>query len=135
MLCHVTFGVCRVCVVFLYVFCFSSRRRHTRCALVTGVQTCALPISTDDYCHGEKTWTDYCTEWAAVNFGTGQERREAAQESASVSATFHVLRNSKTAALTVQDRISFEGAVWDITSAVPSREFNAGMDITAVRAA
>src|SRR3546814_1824710 len=28
-----------------YVFFFSSRRRHTRCALVTGVQTCALPIS------------------------------------------------------------------------------------------
>src|SRR3546814_942945 len=28
-----------MCVVF-----FSSRRRHTRCALVTGVQTCALPI-------------------------------------------------------------------------------------------
>src|SRR3546814_10594806 len=27
----------------------SSRRRHTRCALVTGVQTCALPIS---YAHG-----------------------------------------------------------------------------------
>src|SRR3546814_3713160 len=25
-------------------FVFSSRRRHTRCALVTGVQTCALPI-------------------------------------------------------------------------------------------
>src|SRR3546814_8188183 len=31
----------RVC----YFFFFSSRRRHTRCALVTGVQTCALPIS------------------------------------------------------------------------------------------
>src|SRR3546814_5495887 len=29
----------------LLVFFFSSRRRHTRCALVTGVQTCALPIS------------------------------------------------------------------------------------------
>src|SRR3546814_6736726 len=26
------------------VWCLSSRRRHTRCALVTGVQTCALPI-------------------------------------------------------------------------------------------
>src|SRR3546814_10920208 len=25
-------------------FVFSSRRRHTRCALVTGVQTCSLPI-------------------------------------------------------------------------------------------
>src|SRR3546814_8172367 len=30
-----------VCVC---VFFFSSRRRHTRCVLVTGVQTCALPI-------------------------------------------------------------------------------------------
>src|SRR3546814_8472277 len=29
--------MCRVCF-------FSSRRRHTRCALVTGVQTCVLPI-------------------------------------------------------------------------------------------
>src|SRR3546814_13834430 len=28
----------------LYFLFFSSRRRHTRCALVTGVQTCALPI-------------------------------------------------------------------------------------------
>src|SRR3546814_5419571 len=35
----------RVCViVFMMCFFFSSRRRHTRCALVTGVQTCALPI-------------------------------------------------------------------------------------------
>src|SRR3546814_13031239 len=32
---------------FLLVFFFSSRRRHTSCALVTGVQTCALPICTD----------------------------------------------------------------------------------------
>src|SRR3546814_5076641 len=32
--------VCMNC----FVFFFSSRRRHTRCALVTGVQTCALPI-------------------------------------------------------------------------------------------
>src|SRR3546814_1348439 len=31
-------------VVVLILFFFSSRRRHTRCALVTGVQTCALPI-------------------------------------------------------------------------------------------
>src|SRR3546814_3515606 len=32
---------CFYVVVFVF---FSSRRRHTRCALVTGVQTCALPI-------------------------------------------------------------------------------------------
>src|SRR3546814_1731677 len=31
----------------MYLFFFSSGRRHTRCALVTGVQTCALPISFD----------------------------------------------------------------------------------------
>src|SRR3546814_5826450 len=30
--------------MFIVCFLFSSRRRHTRCALVTGVQTCALPI-------------------------------------------------------------------------------------------
>src|SRR3546814_11530761 len=31
--------------MILRLLFFSSRRRHTRCALVTGVQTCALPIS------------------------------------------------------------------------------------------
>src|SRR3546814_18057359 len=31
--------------MYLLVLFFSSRRRHTSCALVTGVQTCALPIS------------------------------------------------------------------------------------------
>src|SRR3546814_10662328 len=35
-MCEYRLGVC--------FFFFSSRRRHTRCALVTGVQTCALPI-------------------------------------------------------------------------------------------
>src|SRR3546814_1532876 len=34
-----------VCCLSCVFFFFSSRRRHTRCALVTGVQTCALPIS------------------------------------------------------------------------------------------
>src|SRR3546814_9325813 len=33
-----------MCMMYCY-FVFSSRRRHTSCALVTGVQTCALPIS------------------------------------------------------------------------------------------
>src|SRR3546814_4514484 len=33
-----------VVVRLVCLFFFSSRRRHTRCALVTGVQTCALPI-------------------------------------------------------------------------------------------
>src|SRR3546814_7501420 len=37
----------RFVVYIVFLFCFSSRRRHTRCALVTGVQTCALPIWDD----------------------------------------------------------------------------------------
>src|SRR3546814_10191887 len=42
MVVHLLFALCYWFVLF---FCFfSSRRRHTRCALVTGVQTCALPI-------------------------------------------------------------------------------------------
>src|SRR3546814_2335863 len=38
-------GVHLLFVYVIVIFFVSSRRRHTRCALVTGVQTCALPIS------------------------------------------------------------------------------------------
>src|SRR3546814_9372687 len=49
------------------LFFFSSRRRHTRCALVTGVQTCALPIS--------------APIGAALNLGAvGAQRRRRAQD-------------------------------------------------------
>src|SRR3546814_9127356 len=47
--CSYNILVCDIVFVFdmLVCFFFSSRRRHTRCALVTGVQTCAVPISAD----------------------------------------------------------------------------------------
>src|SRR3546814_10648618 len=64
------------------MFFFSSRRRHTRCALVTGVQTCALPISiisrtpgsfgaSDDFTDGRliiylKPWEDRTRTTAEV---------------------------------------------------------------------
>src|SRR3546814_5840503 len=47
--------VCLCCLIgvilyfAMFIFFFSSRRRHTRCALVTGVQTCALPICDQTY--------------------------------------------------------------------------------------
>src|SRR3546814_2380426 len=46
---------------FFFAFFFvSSRRRHTRCALVTGVQTCALPILTRRVARAQyKNW-DRC---------------------------------------------------------------------------
>src|SRR3546814_880393 len=42
--CFCVYLIIRMVVCYIFFF-FSSRRRHTRCALVTGVQTCALPIS------------------------------------------------------------------------------------------
>src|SRR3546814_5721968 len=56
-------------------FFFSSRRRHTRCALVTGVQTCALPISAQvGYAEGNEL-----IAFGAVigGRGAGAERDEA----------------------------------------------------------
>src|SRR3546814_2576294 len=47
---------------FCSIFFFSSRRRHTRCALVTGVQTCALPI-----------WRQYPAERLSVVEGDALE--------------------------------------------------------------
>src|SRR3546814_16310481 len=53
------YGFC--CLLF-----FSSRRRHTRCALVTGVQTCALPIlKSDDFAAAVK--------WMLQNRAVGLE--------------------------------------------------------------
>src|SRR3546814_8935786 len=60
--------LCRSVIVLYLIMFLSSRRRHTKCALVTGVQTCALPIlnlrhmtadgpketSTDDIYNGRK---------------------------------------------------------------------------------
>src|SRR3546814_3147439 len=48
-------------------FFFSSRRRHTSCALVTGVQTCALPIYRPAHVHvkgadGEAVFILHCTD-------------------------------------------------------------------------
>lgn len=81
-----------------------------------------------------ETWISYADAFAEVIFGTGQERREAAQESATAAATFRVLDTQLTRVVTTRDRISFDGTYWDITSVVPLG-FNEGREITAVRAA
>src|SRR3546814_2647411 len=47
-------------VLFLFFFFFSSRRRHTRCALVTGVQTCALPICARNFGEGHGALRSRC---------------------------------------------------------------------------
>src|SRR3546814_16199396 len=55
--------------------CFSSRRRHTRCSLVTGVQTCALPIFEGAFVHDFLfptrprlfDWSDEKIDWVITN--------------------------------------------------------------------
>src|SRR3546814_5288094 len=54
--------------LFLKLF-FSSIRRHTRCALVTGVQTCALPIWPERGISEELSFSS--EKFGAVSFVTG----------------------------------------------------------------
>src|SRR3546814_8726457 len=67
-------------VVFVFVcFFFSSRRRHTRCALVTGVQTCALPIfDMGQYAHGNQPiqHMPYLYNWAGAPWKTQHHVRD-----------------------------------------------------------
>src|SRR3546814_17933761 len=58
-----------------YVFFFSSRRRHTSCALVTGVQTCALPISPSDRLFARVAGVLGHPEWPADPRFASNERR------------------------------------------------------------
>src|SRR3546814_10116191 len=55
-----------------FFFFFSSRRRHTRCALVTGVQTCALPIF-DSFDDLRKHAEDLGVTLGTVNSNTFQD--------------------------------------------------------------
>ncbi|SCW77579.1 head-tail adaptor [Sphingobium faniae] len=90
-------------------------------------------ITRNPYNEPFETWGEYCREYAAVFYGNGTEQREAAQTQASQVASFEVLANSKTRAISVTDRISFGGGLWDIRSVAPiGRD---GVKINAVRAA
>src|SRR3546814_1792947 len=64
-------------------FFFSSRRRHTRCALVTGVQTCALPIFSVLI-----PWTQLSTRKEVADFADAIEGvpREAQQGSTAIGS-------------------------------------------------
>lgn len=89
-------------------------------------------ITTNDYNEEIPTWASHCEAFADVLFGSGQERREAAQERGSQSATFIVPWTPTLATVTIKDRISFDGAAWDIQGVAPiglSREIH----FTAVR--
>src|SRR3546814_17731483 len=79
--------------VLIYFF-FASRRRHTRCALVTGVQTCALPISAAT-ATGSAVW-----RWPASRSSSASRRSTKRCASAACSASDR--RDSRSCVRSVQ---------------------------------
>lgn len=84
----------------------------------------------------------FTAEFAAIYYGSGREQREAAQENAGQTASFEVLSNAKTRAISVTDQLCYpvtdpdpnNWPVWDIQAA-NDIGLNEGVRITATRAA
>lgn len=87
--------------------------------------------------YGEEipAWGTIGQEWAAVYYGRGDERRQAAMEQGSQPATFALLANPITRSLMLTDRIRHAGSAWDIESIAPDTPKAGEIEITAVRAA
>ena len=88
-------------------------------------------VVADEYGSEVPTWAEIAQRWAAVNYGRGDERREAAREGGVQPATFIVLADELTRTLLPTDRISFSG-VWNIAGIVPRGR--AEIEFSAVRA-
>lgn len=97
------------------------------------IQRAGTPVD-DGYTTTPGEWAEWCQEYAAIYYGNGTEQRQAAQEQAAQTATFEVLSNDKTRAVSVGDRVVYGGGNWDIT-AHNGLGLNDGVRITAVRAA
>src|SRR3546814_2433858 len=70
----------------MILFFFSSRRRHTSCALVTGVQTCALPICPGlinvDFADVKTVMSNRGMSMMGIGMASGEDRAERAVEMA-----------------------------------------------------
>ncbi len=78
--------------------------------------------TSDDYGGETQSWATLTTAYARIRYGTGQERREAAQERASQAATFECDWNSALAGVLVNDRLYVNETpdqFWDIISSAP----------------
>lgn len=88
-------------------------------------------VVVDDYGGETPTWAEYAQAWAQVRRGTGQERREAAQEAGAQSATFVTDWNPTLEAVQITDRITYRGDDWDITDV--ALDANREIQFTATR--
>lgn len=90
--------------------------------------------SQDSYGEDQQDWAQIGQEWAAIYYGRGDERRQAAMEQGKQPAVFQMLSNTLTRSLTLTDRIQF-GGVWDIEGIAPDMPKRGYIEIAAVRSA
>src|SRR3546814_6005894 len=98
------FSCVRTFVLSLFLFFFfSSRRRHTRCALVTGVQTCALPICMRALTAINRALVDAA---AAVDHALNGEEHDGQEETPAVTVRSEERRVGKECVSTCRSRWS-----------------------------
>ncbi len=107
----------------------SAGERTTRVVFERGVAT------TDDYGGESLAWGVVATVQAKVLYGTGQERRQAAQEGSDQPSTVMVHWTPALASIGAKDRASFDGTVWDIASPPARVGHNDELHFSATRAA
>lgn len=71
----------------------------------------------DGYTKQPGAWAEYARAWARIRYGTAAERREAAQEAASRTATFECDWSPALQAVKPTDRLIALDTGWDITDA------------------
>ena len=89
--------------------------------------------STDESGGETLAWASLAFVCAKVTYGTGQERRQAAQERTEQAATIMVRWTPTLASVTSKDRVSFGGSAWDITSPSAPIAINRELHFTVVR--
>jgi head-tail adaptor len=85
----------------------------------------------DGYGEEVPTWAELGTEWAAVFYGRGDERRQAALEQGSQAVTFQMLANDLTRSVTLKDRLLHDGSTFDVVGIAPMDR--ATIEFTATR--
>lgn len=85
----------------------------------------------DQYGEEVLVWATLGKEWAAVFYGRGDERRQAAAEQGTQAANFQMLANLTTLGLKIEDRIVLDGRVWDIVGISPHTPERGLIEVTA----
>lgn len=80
----------------------------------------------------ESGWHTVATAWAAISYGRGSERRQAAAEHGAQPVTIRVLSTVATRSVLLTDRVMLEGAAMDLVGIAPIGRTE--IEFTAMRA-